>query len=271
MAAVVVSFIGGLRFRWIGPQQPTALAVVCPHGQVQSGAPRPLVSVIDHPASLVAAATPRQGGNALARIAIVYYSSTGHNHALALAVAAGAEAEGAETRVRRVRELAPDAAIDSRPGWREHLEATRDIPEAELADLEWADGFVFGTPTRFGLPAAQMKQFLDQTGGLWSQGKLQDKPVSVFGGAGNPHGGQESTLLALNNVFYHWGSIIVPTGYTDAAFRAAGGNPYGISFTASKDGPSVEAIEGARVLGRRIARFAAVLSEGRARLSAKKD
>lgn len=207
----------------------------------------------------------------MAKIAIVYYSSTGHNHALARAVAEGAGAEGAETRVRKVRELAPDTAIDSRPGWREHLEATKDIPEAELADLEWADGFVFGTPTRFGLPAAQMKQFLDQTGGLWAQGKLQDKPVSVFGGAGNPHGGQESTLLALNNVFYHWGAVIVPTGYTDPSLKAAGGNPYGLSYTASQDGLNAETVEAARYVGRRIARYAAVLAEGRARLSGKKD
>lgn len=207
----------------------------------------------------------------MARIAVVYYSSTGHHYALARAIAEGAEAEGAETRIRKTRELAPDAAIDSRPGWREHLEATRDVPEAELSDLEWADGFAFGSPTRFGLPAAQMKQFLDQTGGLWAQGKLQDKPVSVFGGAGNPHGGQESTLLALNNVFYHWGSIIVPPGYTDAAFKAAGGNPYGVSFTASPDGLSSEVLEAGRTLGRRLARFTGVLAKGRPDLSAKKD
>ncbi|MCV0394917.1 MAG: NAD(P)H:quinone oxidoreductase [Rhizobiaceae bacterium] len=207
----------------------------------------------------------------MARIAIIYYSSTGHHHAVARAYEEGATAEGAEVRLRRVRELAPDAAIDGRPGWREHLEATRDVPEAELADLEWADGFVFGTPTRFGLPAAQLKQFLDQSGGLWAQGKLQDKPVSVFGGAGNPHGGQESTLIALNNVFYHWGSIIVPTGYTDATLKAAGGNPYGVSFTASKDGVSDEALEAARYAGRRLTRFASVLAEGRARLASAKD
>lgn len=207
----------------------------------------------------------------MAKIAIVYYSSTGHNYSLARAVAEGAEAEGAETRVRKVRELAPGTAIDSKPTWRAHVEATRDVPEAKLDDLDWADGFVFGTPTRFGLPAAQMKQFLDQTGGLWSQGKLQDKPVSVFGGAGNPQGGQESTLIALNYVFCHWGSIIVPTGYTDPAFKAAGGNPYGVSFTASADGPSEQARDAARSLGRRLARFADVLSAGRAKLSGSSD
>jgi NAD(P)H dehydrogenase (quinone) len=206
----------------------------------------------------------------LAKIAIVYYSSTGHHYGLAGAIAEGAEAEGAETRIRKVRELAPDAAIDSRPGWRAHLEATRDVPEAELADLEWADGFAFGSPTRFGLPAAQLKQFLDQTGGLWAQGKLQDKAASVFSGAGNPHGGQEATLLAINTVFYHWGSIIVPPGYTDPAFKAAGGNPYGVSFTASANGLSTETLEAGRTLGRRLARFAQILANGRTDMQAKK-
>lgn len=196
----------------------------------------------------------------MTRIAIVYYSSTGHNYAIGQAVAAGAEGAGAAVRLRKVRELAPDAAIDSRPGWREHLQATADVPEATTDDLDWADGMVFGTPTRFGLPAAQMKQFLDQCGPLWAQGKLQDKPVSMFGGAGNMHGGQEATLLALANTFYHWGSVIVPNGYTDATFKAAGGNPYGLSYLAGPDGPSAEVLAAAQVQGQRIARFAAALA-----------
>lgn len=200
----------------------------------------------------------------MAKVAVIYYSSTGNNHRIASAVEAGARSTGAETRLRRVREMASDAVIDSRPGWREHLEATRDVPEAEIDDLDWSDGLVFGTPTRFGLPSAQLKQFLDQSGGLWFQGKLADKPVSVFCGAGNAHGGQESTLLALNNVFYHWGAIIVPTGYTDASVRAAGGNPYGTSFTDPKgEALPDEILEMAHFQGVRLARFAEVLSQGR--------
>jgi len=202
----------------------------------------------------------------MAKVSIIYYSATGQHHTMARAVTEGAEAAGAETRLRRVEELAPDSAIDSRADWRAHVEATRDMPVASLDDLDWADGFVFGTPTRFGLPAAQLKQFIDQTGGLWFQGKLQDKPVGVFCGASNPHGGQEATLLALNTVFYHWGSVIVPTGYTDPVLKPAGGNPYGVSFTAAADGPSAEALAAARYLGGRIARYAAVLAEGRERL-----
>jgi NAD(P)H dehydrogenase (quinone) len=206
----------------------------------------------------------------MGKIVIVYYSSTGHTYQMAKEIARGAQSVGAEVRVRRTAEIAPQAAIDSRPGWREHLNATADVPEAETADLEWADGFLFGTPTRFGLPAAQLKQFLDQTGGLWFQGKLQDKPVGVFAGASNAHGGQESTLLALNNMFYHWGAIIVPTGYTSPLIRACGGNPYGTSYTASPDGKIPQAhLDAAHFQGQRVARYAQVLADRRPYLSGK--
>jgi NAD(P)H dehydrogenase (quinone) len=206
----------------------------------------------------------------VANIAIVYYSSTGHAYQMAKAVEAGALSVGAEVRLRKVAELAPDATIDSRPGWRAHLEATADVAEATLEDLEWADGFVFGTPTRFGLPAAQLKQFLDQTGGLWFQGKLQDKPVGVFGGAGNTHGGQESTLVALNNVFYHWGAIIVPTGFTSPLIKEAGGNPYGTTYTASPAASVAQAqLDAAHYQGQRVARYADVIAPRRTYLSGK--
>lgn len=198
----------------------------------------------------------------MAHVTIVYYSSTGTTYEMARAVEAGAQAAGAETRLRKVRELAGPEAIAGKPAWGAHLQATRDVPEATLADLEWADGYVFGSPTRFGLPAAQMKQFIDTLGPLWATGKLQDKAAAAFTGAGNVHGGQESTLLALQNVFYHWGSVIVPPGYTDASVKAAGGNPYGTSFTAT--GPlSPEALAAARYQGQRVARFAALLAAAR--------
>lgn len=199
----------------------------------------------------------------MANITIVYYSSTGHTWQVANAVEEGARRAGAATRLRKVRELAGPEAIASRPGWQAHLDATRDVPEATLDDLAWADGFVFGTPTRFGLPAAQMKQFIDTLGPLWAQGKLQDKAAAAFTGAGNLHGGQESTLLALHNMFYHWGAIIVPIGYTSPASKAAGGNPYGVSFTAGPNGVPEEKLEAARYHGERIARFAGVLARAR--------
>lgn len=199
----------------------------------------------------------------MAHITIVYYSSTGNTHAVAQAIEAGAQAAGAQTRLRKVRELAGPEAIASKPAWAAHLEATQDVPEATLADLEWADGYVFGSPTRFGLPAAQLKQFIDQLGPLWATGKLQDKAAAAFTGAGNVHGGQESTLLALHNMFYHWGSILVPPGYTDASVKAAGGNPYGTSFNAGAT-VAPEALAAARYQGQRVAKFAALLAAARA-------
>ncbi|MDR6538498.1 NAD(P)H:quinone oxidoreductase [Variovorax soli] len=200
----------------------------------------------------------------MANVTIVYYSSTGHTWQIARAVEEGARAAGAKTRLRKVRELAGVEAIAAKPAWKEHLEATRDVPEATLDDLDWADGFVFGTPTRFGLPTAQLKQFIDTLGPLWSQGKLQDKAAAAFTGAGNVHGGQEATLLALHNVFYHWGSIIVPVGYTDKLLYAAGGNPYGVSFTDGRGkGLPEEKLAAARFQGQRISRFASILAAAR--------
>ena len=191
------------------------------------------------------------------RLAIVYYSSTGNTYRVAQEIAAGAEQSGAEVRLRKVPELAPDSAIDANPAWRQHLEATRDVPSATHEDLDWAEGFVFGTPTRFGLPAAQLKQFIDTCGGPWMKGQLTNKVVSTFTGAGNVHGGQESTLLALHNAFYHWGAIIVPPGYTDASIYAAGGNPYGSSFTDGQGEPLPETtLLAARHQGKRTAMWA---------------
>jgi NAD(P)H dehydrogenase (quinone) len=201
----------------------------------------------------------------MANVTIVYYSSTGHTWQIARAIEDGARAAGAQTRLRKVRELAGVEAIAAKPAWKEHLEATGDVPEATLDDLEWADGFVFGTPTRFGLPTAQLKQFIDTLGPLWAQGKLQDKAAAAFTGAGNVHGGQEATLLALHNVFYHWGSIIVPVGYTDKLLYAAGGNPYGVSFTDGRGkGLPEEKLAAARFQGQRISRFASILAAARA-------
>ena len=167
------------------------------------------------------------------KLAVIYYSSTGTNYQIASAIKESAEKAGAEVRLRKIPELAPDEAIDRNPHWRAHVDATKDIPEASLDDLEWGEAYIFGTPTRFGNISSQMKQFIDLTGGLWSQGKLGNKVVSGFTSAQNPHGGQETTLLALYNTFYHWGCIIVPPGYSDKVLFESGGNPYGISADAS--------------------------------------
>ncbi len=199
------------------------------------------------------------------KIAVVYYSSTGTVHALAQAVADGARSHGAEVRLRRVAELAPDSMIDENPLWRQHTDATRGVAQASVDDLAWADGYAFGTPTRYGAPAAQLKQFMDQTGGLWQGGGLADKPVTAFTSAYNRHGGSEATILSLANVFYHWGALIVPAGYTDPAVAAAGGNPYGTSAfgPTTADGPDPAILDAARYQGRRLAEITTQLLQGR--------
>jgi NAD(P)H dehydrogenase (quinone) len=200
-----------------------------------------------------------------AHILVVYYSATGSVHRLARAVAEGAESAGTEVRLRRVAELAPDEAIASNPAWAAHREETESAVEvATLADLEWADGYAFGTPTRYGAPAAQLKQFIDSAGSLWQEGKLADKPVTAFVSSAERHGGQESTILSLNNVFYHWGAVIVPLGYTDDIVYAAGGNPYGTSWPAGfpSKAPDDVTLDCARFQGVRLARFATLLAAG---------
>ncbi|KAA2258582.1 NAD(P)H:quinone oxidoreductase [Solihabitans fulvus] len=199
-----------------------------------------------------------------AKVAVVYYSATGAVHALAQAVAEGAAEAEAEVRLRRVAELAPDSAIDQNPQWRRHIDDAASIAEASVEDLAWADAFAFGTPTRFGAPAAQLKQFIDQTGGLWREGSLADKPVTAFTSAFNRHGGSEATILSLANVFYHWGALIIPPGFTDPSVSAAGGNPYGTSYVSGPTGagPDAEALEAARYQGRRLAQIANRLLAG---------
>jgi NAD(P)H dehydrogenase (quinone) len=124
------------------------------------------------------------------------------------------------------------------------------VPLASLDDLRWADGYAFGTPTRFGNVASQLKQFLDTATPVWLEGALADKPMTAFTSAINRHGGNESTLLALYNTAHHWGAIAVPPGYTDHAFTAAGGNPYGVSHP-SGDGPPRAATLASRAGGAR--------------------
>ncbi len=189
------------------------------------------------------------------KVSVIYYSSTGGVHRLAQAVAQGASAAGAQVRLRRAAELAPDAAIDANPRWRQHIdEVAHEILEATLDDLEWADAYAFGTPTRFGNVSAQLKQFLDSTGGLWQKGVFVDRPVTAFTAAHNAHGGNETTIASLNNVFIHWGSILVAPGYTDPLLYAAGGNPYGTSFVSGQsDLPPDATLEAARYQGRRLA------------------
>lgn len=196
-------------------------------------------------------------------ILVVYYSASGAMHLLATAVAKGAAGEGAQVRLRRVAEIAPQAAIDSNPAWRRHVaEVTPDVPVATSDDLRWADGYALGTPTRFGTPAAQLMQFINSQGGLWQEGVFHDKPATSFTSAINAHGGLESTILALNNVFYHWGSLIVGPGYTDPVVYGAGGNPYGTGFATGMPAqePTDPVLAAASYQGARLAQITARLA-----------
>lgn len=180
------------------------------------------------------------------RIAVIYYSATGNVHDLARAIAQGPGTEGADVRLRRVTELAPDAAIDANPAWRAHADATAHIEVATHAGLEWADAYAFGTPTRFGNVSSQLKQFPDTAGPLWAAGTLTDKAATTFTCAVNTHGGNEATILVLYTTMHHWGAITVPPGYTSPAIGAAGGNPYGTSHPSSAGRPGTDALTAAR-------------------------
>jgi len=198
------------------------------------------------------------------KIAVIYYSSTGNAYRVAQALEAGAQSAGAEVRLRKVKELAPAEAIATNKGWEQHIVATQHVPEAHLDDLDWADGFAFGTPTRFGAMSAQLKQFLDTSGGLWMKGKLADKAATAFTGASYAHGGQELTLMTIYNMMYHWGAIIVPPSYTDKSIGKAGGNPYGTSYTDPRGGElPEEVLAAAHYQGVRLARYAGVLAANR--------
>lgn len=199
------------------------------------------------------------------KLSIIYYSATGINYQLAQWAKEAAETAGAEVRLVKARELAPEAAIDGNPAWRANVDATKHIPEATSDDLDWADAILFSVPTRFGNMAAQMKQFIDIQGGLWAQGKLANKAVSAMSSAQNPHGGQEATILSLYTSMMHWGAIIVPPGYTDASIFKAGGNPYGTSVTQGQDGKPVEDVKDAVAhQTKRLIETAGWLKKGRA-------
>jgi NAD(P)H dehydrogenase (quinone) len=195
-------------------------------------------------------------------VAVIHYSATGNVHALADAVAEGAQKAGAETRVLRVAELAPAEAIEANEEWKAHHERTKDLPEATPDDMLWADAVVFGSPTRYGAMTSQLKQFIDQLGPLWMNGDLEDKVYSSFTSTQTRHGGQESTILSMNNTFYHWGGVIVGPGYTDAV-QFESGNPYGTSHVSGAGAPGETEVKAARHQGRRVAEMAAALKRGK--------
>jgi NAD(P)H dehydrogenase (quinone) len=178
-------------------------------------------------------------------LAVIYYSSNGTNFQLAQWAAEGGLQAGADIKILKVPETAPESVIDGSPSWKAHLETTKHIPTVSLADLEWADAIIFSMPTRYGNVPAQMKQFIDTTGGLWAQGKTVNKVVSAMTSAQNPNAGQEQTILQLYTSMYHWGAIVAAPGFTDPSVFVAGGNPYGTSVTVDQNGAMKEDVRAA--------------------------
>lgn len=200
----------------------------------------------------------------MTKVLVLYYSSYGHIETLAHAVADGVRQAGALAQVKRVPELVPEH-VARKAGYR----TLQPADAASVAVLPEYDAIVIGTPTRFGNMAAQMKNFLDQCGGLWADDRLVGKVGSVFTSTGSQHGGQESTILATHTVLLHLGMVIVGLPYSfkgqlrmDAV---TGGSPYGAS-TLADDGsggdrqPSENELDGARYQGRHVARVAAALA-----------
>ena len=203
----------------------------------------------------------------MSKVLVLYYSSYGHIETMARAVAEGARAAGAAVSVKRVPELVPDHVAD-KAGYKRKQDA--DI--ATVAELVNYDAIVIGTPTRFGNMAAQMKNFLDQCGGLWAADGLVGKVGSVFTSTGSQHGGQESTILSVHTVLLHMGMVIVGLPYTfkgqNRMDEITGCSPYGAS-TLADDGrggdrqPSANELEGARFRGRHVAQIARALAQAK--------
>lgn len=166
------------------------------------------------------------------KILITFYSTYGTNHMVAEEAARAAKEAGAEVRLRRVAETAPAEVVAGQDAWKAQAEKTSDIPAVSHDDMEWADGYWFSAPTRYGVVASQLRAFIDTLGPLWLQGKMANKTVTATTSAQNVHGGQETTLMSLYTSFAHWGAIMVPPGYTSEVLFASGGNPYGFSTTA---------------------------------------
>jgi NAD(P)H dehydrogenase (quinone) len=197
------------------------------------------------------------------KVAVVYHSSTGTVHALAKAIVEGAKGAGALVRLRRVPDPDFEEVEAFHRGWTSFRAEHQGVAVAVLDDVRWADALIFGSPTRFGNISSQLKQFLDSFGLLWSQGLLEDKVYSGFTASATPHGGQESTLLAMYTAFYHFGGVAVAPGYTDPV-KYIDGNPYGTSHTNDFGIVHVDdvAMKAARFQGKRVAKIAGALKAG---------
>ena len=198
----------------------------------------------------------------MAKVLVLYYSSWGHIEAMAKAVVEGAKAAGAEVTLKRVPQLVPDEVAQ-----KAHYKLDQQAPVATPNELADYDAVIFGTPTRYGMMASQMKNFLDQTGALWASGKLVGKVGGAFTSTATQHGGQESTILSFHTVLLHLGFVVAGLPYSFAGqmgvTEVMGNSPYGASTIAGGDGsrqPSQVELDGARFQGEHIAKLAAKLA-----------
>ncbi|MGC9269515.1 NAD(P)H:quinone oxidoreductase [Acidiphilium sp.] len=198
----------------------------------------------------------------MAKILVLYYSTWGHVETMANAVAEGATAAGATVTVKRVPEtMPPDVAASI------HAKTEQAAPIATPGELADYDAIIFGTPTRFGNMCGQMRNFLDQTGGLWAKGALIGKIGSVFVSTGTQHGGQETTITSFHTTLFHHGMVVVGVPYSNPELtnmtEITGGTPYGATTMSNSDGsrmPSANELAIARAQGRHVAAIAAKLA-----------
>jgi NAD(P)H dehydrogenase (quinone) len=206
----------------------------------------------------------RRRTTTMTRVLVLYYSSYGHIETMAYAEAEGARVPGADVVVKRVPELVP-IEVATKAGFK----LDQPAPIATVDELAGYDAIVFGSPTRFGSVTGQMRNFLDQAGGLWAQGKLVGKVGSAFTSTATQHGGQESTILTFIPTMLHFGMLVVGLPYSFQGQMGLdeilGGSPYGAATISGADGsrkPSAIELDAARFQGRLVATVAACLSAG---------
>ncbi|SMH49582.1 NAD(P)H:quinone oxidoreductase [Mesorhizobium australicum] len=194
----------------------------------------------------------------MAKVLVLYYSSWGHTEAMAKAAAEGAKEAGATVTIKRVPELVPEAVAKAA-----YYKLDQEAPVAEPLELDQYDGIVLAFATRYGAMAAQMKNFLDQTGPLWAKGALLNKVATVMASTATQHGGAELSLVQAQWSLQHHGMIIVPLSYAYQGQSGndvvRGGSPYGMTTTSDTDGsrqPSAQELEGAKFQGKRLAEIA---------------
>jgi len=201
------------------------------------------------------------------KVKVIFYSMYGHVYRMAEAIGEGARSvDGSDVELMQVQELIPDEILE-KAGAKKARELFAHIPVAKPEDLADTDAIIFGTPTRFGNMCAQMRNFLDQTGGLWAKGALIGKVGSVFTSTGTQHGGQETTITSFHTTLLHHGMIIVGLPYSETRQTTldeiTGGSPYGSATIAASDGsrmPSENELAMARFQGRHVATIAKKLA-----------